>query len=168
MGGIVLMSVTGCGAGSAGNTTSTGAANSSGAASMNHRVGQRGAFQPNFTMTTNPSSVSAGKAFTMTFAMQRPNSGANHPNGGANRGGSSEHHVGNWAGSQGGNGQAPAQPEGIVQITGNGVNETIHLTDERGSFTGQATLAKAGTYQAAFSMTMGSRQFHKDFTIQVH
>lgn len=167
----VLVGVSGCGNSSPSNSTATAASNSVAAtAPANNDQGQHGHFQPNITMTTNPSSVTAGKQFTIIFSMQRPNQGSNHQNGGGNWSGKGGHHPRNRAGGQDAAGIAPTQPDVTVKITGNGVNQIVHLVNQNHSFEGKATIQKAGTYQAVFSMNMGlgSRQIEKNFTLQVH
>jgi hypothetical protein len=164
--GAVLIGATGCGNSSPSNSTATGASNSVAVtAPMNNHQGQHGHFQPNITMTTNPSSVTAGKQFTIIFSMQRPNQGLK---GSGNWSGNGGHLSGNRTGGQDAAGIAPIQSDVTGKITGNGVNQIVHLASQNHNFEGKATIQKTGTYQAVFSMNMGSRQIEKNFTLQVH
>ena len=137
--------------------------------------GRRGNFQPNMTMTVNPTSPTAGKAFTVSFAMQRPNRGTVQGGTTKNASGGNVDQRGNYSGGNrtgnrtfGQGGRVPAPPTATAVITGNSVNETINLTSQNHDFSATATLPKKGTYQVNFTMTLGQRKIQKQFTLKVH
>jgi hypothetical protein len=172
----VVIAVSGCGVGN-GNSTSTKVAGGSQATTQSNLAGRggnshRGNFQPTIDMKVNPTSPTAGKAFTVTFEIQRPSGGQRHQGSfGAHTGNSTGTPSGGLSGNQNGIGGqygAGHSAHATAVLSGGGVNQTLNLTSQNGSFKGSLTLAKAGTYQVDFTMNFGPRQIKKQYTLKVN
>ena len=186
---VVVFSLAGCGSSASANTTGQASAPPTGQAAQNATGSgfRRDAnFKPTFVMKTNPTSLSAGKQFTMTFSMQFANRGprTGHPgytgprtgNSVGAAAGSTGNRTGGYRGGYGGGNRignrtggpfGGTPPTGTVQIFGNGVNQTIGLSHQNRAFSGTTTLANPGTYTVTLTMQFGSRSFTQQFTIKV-
>ncbi|KPV42760.1 hypothetical protein [Alicyclobacillus ferrooxydans] len=185
----VVFSLAGCGSSASANTTGQASAAQTGQAAQNATGSgfRRDAnFKPTFVMKTNPTSLSAGKQFTMTFSMQFANRSprTGHPgymgprtgNSVGAAAGSTGNRTGGYRGGYGGGNRignrtggpfGGTPPTGTVQIFGNGVNQTIGLSNQNRAFSGTTTLANPGTDKVTLTVQFGSRSFTQQFTIKV-